>query len=148
MMLDLVLAIVHHMLVFGLAVMMATELARLRPGLTGADLTGLAKLDAGYGATAGLILIIGALRVVYGVKGAAYYLPNPWFWGKMAAFAAIGLISIAPTVTFLRWRKAQAADAGFTPSDAEIARTRRYLVWQLGLLLAVVSLAAAMARLG
>jgi putative membrane protein len=146
--LDLILAIGHHILVFGLAIMLATELARLRPGLTGANLTSLARLDAGYGATAGLILVVGVLRVIYGVKGAAYYLPNPWFWGKMAAFAAIGLISIAPTITFLKWRKAQVADAGFTPTDAEVARTRGYLVWQVGLLLVVVSLAAAMARLG
>ena len=146
--LDLILAIAHHILVFGMAVMMATELARLRPGLTGANLTGLAKLDAGYGGTAGLIIAVGVLRVIYGVKGAAYYVHNPWFWGKMAAFAAIGLISIGPTIAFLKWRKAQAAEPGFTPPDGEIARVRGYLVWQVGLLLVLVSLAAAMPRLG
>jgi len=146
--LDLILAIVHHLLVFGFAAMLATGLARLRPGLAGADLIRLAKLDAGYGATAGLIVVIGVLRVIYGVKGAAYYLPNPWFWGKMATFALMGLISIRPTIAFLKWRKAQATDPGFSPPDAEVATVRRYMVWQLGLLMLLVALAATMARLG
>lgn len=146
--LDLILAIFHHLLVFGFAAMIAVGMTRLRPGINGPDLVRLAKLDAGYGATAGLIVAIGVLRVLYGVKGAAYYLPNPWFWGKMATFAVMGLISIRPTLTFLKWRKAQAADPAFAPADAEVAQTRRYMVWQLGLLLLVAVLAATMARLG
>ena len=145
---DLTLAIAHHVLVFGLAVMMATELARLRPGLAGSDVARLARLDAGYGGTAGLIIVIGVLRVIYGVKGYAYYLHNPWFWGKMATFAVIGLLSIPPTIAFLRWRKAQALEAGFAPPDSEIARLRRFLVYQMALLVLVVALAATMARLG
>lgn len=146
--LDLILAIAHHLLVFGFAVMIAVGMTRLRPGLAGPDLVRLAKLDAGYGATAGLIVAVGILRVIYGVKGAAYYLPNPWFWGKMATFAVMGLISIRPTLAFLKWRKAQAADPGFSPSDADVATIRRYMVWQLGLLMLVAALAATMARLG
>ena len=145
---DLTLAIAHHVLVFGLAVMMATELARLRPGLAGSDVARLARLDAGYGGTAGLIIVIGVLRVIYGVKGYAYYLHNPWFWGKMATFAVIGLLSIPPTIAFLRWRKAQALEAGFAPPDSEIARISRFLVYQMALLVLVVALAATMARLG
>lgn len=144
---DLSLAILHHVLVFGLAVMMATELARLRPGLAGEEVARLARLDAGYGGTAGLIVAIGVLRVIFGVKGADYYIHNPWFWAKMATFAAIGLLSIPPTVTFLRWRKAQAAEPAFAPPDSEIARIRRFLVYQLGLLILVVAFAATMARM-
>lgn len=143
---DLSLAIVHHVLVFGLAVMMATELARLKPGLAGPDVARLARLDAGYGGTAGLIVVIGVLRVIFGVKGYAYYIHNPWFWAKMATFAAIGLLSIPPTIAFLRWRKAQAAEPAFAPPDSEVARIRRFLVYQLALLILVVAFAATMAR--
>ncbi len=145
---DLTLAIVHHILVFGLAVMMATELARLKPGLAGPEVARLARLDAGYGGTAGLIVVIGVLRVIYGVKGYAYYVGNPWFWAKMGAFGLIGLLSIPPTIAFLRWRKAQATEPGFAPPDSEIARIRRFLVYQMALLILVVALAATMARLG
>lgn len=145
---DLILAILHHMLVFGLAIMMAVELGRLRPGMTGAEAIKLAKLDAGYGATAGLILVIGVLRVIYGVKGWVYYEGNPWFWAKMAAFAGVGLLSVPPTLAFLRWRKAATADAGFAPTDAQVAGVRRFLLYQVALLMVVVACAAAMARLG
>lgn len=145
---DLILAILHHMLVFGLAITMAVELGRLRPGMSGAEAVKLARLDAGYGATAGLILVIGILRVIYGVKGADYYLHNPWFWAKMAAFAGVGLLSVPPTLAFIRWRKAAAADAGFAPTDAQVAGVRRFLIYQVALLMVLVACAAAMARLG
>ena len=145
---DLILAIAHHLLIVGLIVMMATEAARLRPGLNGEDLAALARMDAGYGATAGLIVVVGALRVVFGIKGYHYYLPNPWFWGKMVAFGAIGLLSVPPTLALLKWKKAQLADPGFTPADAEIARARRFVLGEIGLLPVVVACAAAMARLG
>lgn len=145
---DLILAILHHMLVFGLAITMAVELGRLRPGMTGAEAIRLARLDAGYGATAGLILVVGVLRVIYGVKGADYYLHNPWFWAKMAAFAGVGLLSIPPTLAFIGWRKAATAEPAFAPTDAQVAGVRRFLLYQVGLLMVVVALAATMARIG
>ena len=148
MMTDLILAILHHLLIVGLIVMMAIEFARLKPGLAGAELTSLARLDAGYGATAGLIVVVGVLRVIFGVKGYHYYLPNPWFWAKMVTFLAIALLSIPPTLALLKWRKGQAADAAFAPSEGEIAKARGYVLWEIRLLAVVVICAAAMARLG
>jgi len=145
---DLALAIAHHLLILGLIVMVALEFARLRPGLTGAELTALARLDAGFGATAALVVVVGVLRVIFGIKGYQYYLPNPWFWGKMAAFLAVGLCSIPPTVALLKWRKAQQTDPSFTPTDAEIARIRGLVLWEIRLLALVVVFAATMARLG
>ena len=148
MIIDLALAITHHLLILGLIVMVSLEFAWLRPGLTGPDLARLARLDAGFGATAGLIVAVGVLRVIFGIKGYAYYLPNPWFWGKMITFLVIGLLSIPPTLAFLKWKKAQAADPGFTPADADIARLRGLVLWEIRLLALVVAFAAAMARLG
>jgi putative membrane protein len=86
--------------------------------------------------------------VIYGVKGADYYLHNPWFWAKMAAFAGVGLLSVPPTIAFIRWRKSATADAAFAPTDAQVAGVRRFLVYQVGLLMVLVGCAAAMARLG
>jgi putative membrane protein len=142
-MLDLGLAVLHHVLVFGLVAMVASELVLVRPAMPPADAARVARLDAGYGISAGLIILVGVLRVVYGAKGPDYYLANPWFWAKMASFAAMGALSVPPTLRFLRWRK---AGPGFLPGPAEIAAIRRLLRLQLLLVVAILAFAATMAR--
>jgi putative membrane protein len=95
-----------------------------------------------------LVIVIGIARVVWGIKGAEFYLSNPWFWTKMATFLIIGLLSIPPTIAILKWRKAQAADAAFLPPAADLVRSRRYVKHEAMLLAIVFASAAAMARYG
>lgn len=143
---DLLLAILHHLLVFGIAVMLAGELALVRPGLTSDQALRAAKLDAGYGASAVLILVVGVARLHLGAKGSEWYEANLWFWAKMGAYGLVGLLSVPPTLAFLRWRKAIRADPTFAPSDAEVRRVRRWLVLEVTVLALVFVFAAAMAR--
>jgi putative membrane protein len=145
---DLVLAILHHLAVVCLIVLLAFEFALLKPGLNAKDLNRVARADAAYGATAGLVIVIGICRVIWGFKGADFYLSNPWFWAKMASFAAIGLLSIPPTMALLRWRKTSKRDSQFLPPDADVARLRVFLHSEVALLALVVVFAAAMARYG
>ena len=97
---------------------------------------------------AGLVILFGVCRVIWGFKGADYYLSNPWFWAKMASFAAIGLLSIPPTLALLKWRKRARNDAAFLPADADIMRLRGFIRAEVGLLMLVVIFAAMMARFG
>lgn len=145
---DLLLATLHHLLVFGLSAMLVAEAVLLRGRLDAALVGRLARIDAGYGACAGLLLVVGACRVAFGVKGYAFYLHNPWFHAKLGAFVLVGLLSILPTLRFLRWRKAVRADASFAPGDAELLRLQGVLRLELALLAAIFVLAAAMARYG
>lgn len=110
---DLILAILHHLAIVTLIVLLAFEFALLRPGLSTTDLRRLANVDAAYGAVAGLVVVIGVCRVIWGAKGPDFYLANPWFWAKMASFAAIGLLSLPPTLALLKWRKAMKQDLSF-----------------------------------
>jgi putative membrane protein len=140
---DLGLAVLHHVLVFGLVAMLASELVLVRAGMSPADAARAARLDGGYGMSAGLIILVGVLRVLYGAKGPDYYLANVWFWAKMASFAAVGALSVPPTLRFLSWRKAGPA---FLPEATEIARLRRFFKLQLLLVVAILVFAATMAR--
>lgn len=141
---DLILAVTHHLLVFGLIAMLAFERSLLSSNPV--DVARLARLDAGYGAVAGLVLLIGGARVVWGGKGWMFYESNPFFWTKLGAFVAIGLLSIPPTLAILRWRKAMRADPGFQPNAAEVARARAFTGWQMLALIPLLASAAAMAR--
>ena len=145
---DLLLAALHHLLVLGLIAMLVTELVLLRGTLDGAGLQRLARVDAGYGMNAGLLLAIGLLRVFYGLKGADFYLHNPWFHAKLGCFVLAGLLSILPTIRFMRWRKALAANSGYVPPPGEVASMLRVVRFELVLVAAILVFAAMMARFG
>ena len=143
-MLDLGLAIAHHIAVFGLVALLAMEGLALKDGAV--DPVRLAKIDGAYGLVAGLVIAIGVCRVIWGGKGWAYYAENPFFWSKVGLFLAIGLLSIGPTLLILRWRKAAAGAAPFTPPAAELKRARQWVGLEAVLLVPLLACAAAMAR--
>jgi len=139
--LNLVLAVAHHLAVFTLVAILAAEFALLRPGIGSKQLMQLSKIDAGYGAVAGLVIVVGILRVIFGGTGWEYYAGNWVFWAKMLAFLGVGLASIPPTIAIIRWRK-----AGGTPSAGDVNSARRFLYLEAGLLVFIPAFAAAMAR--
>lgn len=145
-MLDLVLAVLHHLLILSLAGLMMAGFVLVRSGLSGGALKTLGGIDASYGGTAVLILIVGFSRVFLGAKGPDFYLHNPVFWAKITAFAVVGLLSIAPTIAILRWRKQAAADPAFVPSDADVAKVRKVMLTELLVFALIPIFAAAMAR--
>ena len=140
-MLDLVLAVLHHLLIFALFGVLTGEVVAVRRGMDKPTVARVAAIDIWYGALAGLILIVGFSRAVFAAKGWAYYAHNGFFWAKIGAFAAIGLISVAPTLAFIRWRRADAA-----PADAEIDKVRGWLWIEVALFALLPAFAAAMAR--
>lgn len=144
-MLDLVLAAAHHVLVFALAGILAAELALVGPAMGAAEVRRLTMIDVGYGALAGAVIAVGAARVLLAAKGWAYYSANPFFWAKMATFAAIGVLSIVPTTRYLGWQRTFRQD-GSLPAAGAIRLVRAALWVQAALLAIVLFLAAAMAR--
>ena len=143
---DLILAVAHHLAVFSLVALFAAEFTLLQPGLSGARIRQLAGIDAAYGAVAGLVVVVGIIRVMFGAAGWEYYVGNHAFWGKMTAFLVLGLLTVQPTIAVRRWLKAQKSDVDFVPAAAEIAISRRFVHLQAAVLLLIPIFAAAMAR--
>lgn len=144
---DLLLASVHHLIVFGIAAVLAAELALMRPAAMSAQTVRLlGKFDAAYGLLALAILAAGFVRVWYGAKGPDFYLDNPMFWAKIGAFAAVGLLSIQPTMRIAAWQKASKAHAAFVPTQEEVGKLRRVLLIEIHVFALVPLFAAAMAR--
>ena len=148
MLIDLILAALHHVLLFALVAMLAAQAVLLRGPLDTSALQRIGRIDAGYGACAGLLLVAGLLRIGFGVKGHDFYLHNPWFHAKLGAFVLVALLSILPTLEFARWRKALRTDPAFRPDPARIGRARGIVRFELILVGAIFVLAAAMARFG
>jgi putative membrane protein len=137
---DFVLASGHHLAAFLLFAALFAEMVTLRPG-GATDGKRLSMLDAIYGLSALAVLGFGISRLLFAAKGWEFYQHNAFFWTKMALFAAVGLLSIPPTLAFRKWRK-----LGGPPDDSEVTRVRRYLHAQLLLFLFIPVAAAAMAR--
>jgi putative membrane protein len=144
---DFLLAILHHLIVFGIAAVLAAELALMRPAaMSPQTVRLLGRFDAFYGLLALAILGAGFVRVWYGAKGADFYLHNPMFWAKVGAFAVVGLVSVKPTIRILSWQKALKANAAFVPSLQEVGQLRRLMLIEVHVFVLIPIFAAAMAR--
>jgi putative membrane protein len=143
---EVLIAYVHFASVIALGALLCCELLLLWSEVGAREGQRLALIDLGYLVAAVLVLVSGLLRLNGFGKSAAFYLHNPVFWIKLALFVAIGLISIPPTMRFLRWRRA-ALSTGISPPAEEVAFARRYVVAEL-VLLAFIPLAAVLAARG
>lgn len=143
---DAALSYLHFVFAFILVAAIAAELFVLRLPVDARVARLLLRVDLFYGASAVGVILAGVARVFWGAKGAAFYAAQPMFWAKMAAFALVGLISIAPTRAFFRWVKAARADTAFAVSEPEAKRVRRLLMIEVHVLALVPLFAALMAR--
>lgn len=143
---DYLLAVAHHLIVFAIVTLVALEIALLKPPLDAARIERVARIDAIYGILAAAILVVGFSRVHFAAKGWYYYSHNLFFWLKIGIFALIGLISILPTMAFLRWRRSTRQDAAWAPAARELHRVRMLLHIEATLFVPLIAFAAAMAR--
>ena len=146
MMTDLVLAALHFILIFAIIGILGAEAGLVQDGMDGRQANRVAVLDRGYGAAAGLLLVVGFLRVFYGARGADFYLHNPVFWAKIGVFALAGALSVPPTIRFIVWQRRVRKEPSFRLAAADVRGVRRLIVAQLALLLVIPVLAGAMAR--
>jgi putative membrane protein len=140
-MLDLLLAVGHHLLIFGLFGIFCAEFWAVRPGMSSTTVARITAVDLWYGILAAAILVVGFCRAIFAAKGWGYYSHNAFFWAKLGSFAGVGLLSLPPTLAFMRWRKSALA-----PSESAVRSARRYLHWELALFVLLPIFAAAMAR--
>jgi putative membrane protein len=104
----------------------------------------LLAADAAWGAAAGLWIVSGLGRVFFGGKEPGFYWRNGFFWMKLALFGAIVVLELAPMITFTRVRMARGK--GLPLPGFSVEAYRRINAVEVGLVVAIVFLAAFMAR--
>ena len=140
------MAFLHHLMAFALVAAVVYEFIAYRQGLTIEEARRIQRADLLYGISAGLLLVIGLLRVFYFEKGPAFYSQNPFFWLKMNTFLVVGLLSIDPTIRYLRWNKTLKENKAPEINDNEFKRTRLLLSLEVIGLAVILFAAAMMAR--
>jgi putative membrane protein len=139
-------AFLHHVAAFALVAALVVEFVLIRDELNAATARRLARADMVLGISAGVLLVVGLLRVFYFEKGAAFYFHSVAFMAKLALFVLVALLSIYPSVKFISWSKA--VRRGVAPNvDAGTLRAIRRLVHLelIGVVL-ILLFAALMAR--
>lgn len=143
---DALLAWIHFVLAFVLVGALVAEAFVMRLPIDARVALLLRRIDLFYGVSAALLIGAGVSRVIWGAKGWAYYQVQPFFWAKMAAFAAIGLVSILPTLAFRHWARQAKAAPSFQAPDAAARRIRGYVVFETHLVALLLLFAVLMAR--
>ncbi len=144
--LSAIMAFLHHLAAFTVVTCLGVEIALFKPPLTAVQARRLMVTDNLFGASAGLVLVAGLLRVFFFEKGAAYYFSNAFFLTKLSLFLLAALISIYPTVVFLSWRKP--LKNGLVPEipDARRIRARMCMMLELTAIVGILFCAPFMAR--
>lgn len=135
----------HFISIFTLFAALAIEHLLFKPVLDATTARKIGAADAVYGISAGLVLLTGIARMIH-EKGLGFYMQHWAFHVLVTLFVLVGLISIYPTLVFLRWRKQ--TKIGQAPLlDASTAQ-RVIMIIRLELLLMLIIplFAALMAR--
>jgi putative membrane protein len=139
---EIVLRYLHFVCIFTIVGSLVSEHLLLKKELTRNDLLKLSKIDAVYGLAAMLLLIVGGTLWLGGFgKPTAFYSKNWIFHTKLTLFILVGLLSIYPTIFFIKNRKGD---------PAELIKIPNVIFWMLRLeitlLFVIPLLAGLMAR--
>jgi putative membrane protein len=141
-------AFLHHLAAFTLVGALAVEFVLIGQELSLATARRLTAADAVLGAAAGILLVVGLLRVFFFEKGAAYYFHSHAFLTKLSLFIIVALVSIVPTREFLSWRGALKAGQVPAVDATRLRRVRMIIHGELAAVVVILLCAAIMARGG
>ena len=139
-------AYLHYASILGLAGSLIVELVIYNQNIHQKELKILQKADSIYGLTAILVVATGLIRTFYFEKGSEYYWGNYVFLTKFSLFVIIGLLSIYPTVVFLKWGKELKKSGTFQVMDQQHSYISKIIRIEVILLFIIPLLAAMMAR--
>ena len=143
---DAILQFLHISAILALVVFISSEAALCRPEWMNATIVErLVKVDRIYGIAAGVVLATGLVRIYFGTKGAGWYWGNWLLHLKLTLFVLVGLISILPTMRFIRWRQALRAD-GSLPAPEDVRKARKLVMLQAHIIPVIPLAAAFLAR--
>jgi putative membrane protein len=135
------MAFLHHVLAFTLTACLVYEFIAYHKMMSMAEIRRIQRADIAYGISAGLLLLVGLLRVFFFEKGPNFYTHNPFFWVKMAAFLLVAFLSVDPTIRYIRWNKSLRQNEVPEISEPEYKRTR-LLLWLEVIGIVIILLAA------
>jgi putative membrane protein len=144
--LDAVLAYLHFTAIFILFAFLSIEVVLLKRALDAGAVRLLGRIDIWYFGAAIVVLVTGFLRLVLGAKGPDFYLQSWPIYVKVGLYLVVAVVSVTPTLVFIRWRRELDHDAAWQVPAGELARMRRLVMIELHLAAMIPLVAVIMAR--
>ncbi len=114
--LEIILRYLHFISVFAIVGALVSEHLLLKSALSRKDLLRLSKIDGVYGLAVLSLLGVGMTLWLGGFgKPTEFYSSNPVFHIKLTLFVVIGLLSIYPTVFFIKQAKGDPSETVLIP---------------------------------
>lgn len=139
-------AFLHHVAAFSLVAALAVELVLIKGDLTVVGARKILLADLVFGAAAGVVLVVGLLRVFCFEKSASYYFHSASFIAKLSLFVLVGLLSIYPTREFLSWKAPLKQGRIPDLNSRKLRAIRSVMHWELTGIVLIILCAALMAR--
>jgi putative membrane protein len=139
-------AFLHHGAAFMVFASLVVQRVLTRDELTLVTARRVLDADRIFGIAAGVLLVVGMLRVGFFEKGPAFYWHNAAFIAKLSLFVIVGLLSIYPTIEFLKWRKPLREGVLPVVAAEKLETIRRLIGMELGAVMLIIACAALMAR--
>ena len=136
----------HFVAFFALAAALVLELALINESLSVETAKRIQRADRIIGLAAALLLVFGFLRVFYFEKGSEYYFDNIFFQIKLGLFFVAALISLIPTMQFVRWNHQLKQGIAPAMTSASVKRLKRIIHWELVLIGGIMLCASLMAK--
>lgn len=143
---DALLAYFHFTAIFLMFAFLTAEAMMLRNAPDAAMVKLLARIDLWYLGALAVTLVSGLARLFWGAKGAAFYMANPAFQGKMVLFVAVAALAVVPARMFMRWSRQSLAGGGCDIAPDEVKRARRFVMIELHIASLLPLAAVLMAR--
>jgi putative membrane protein len=103
---EILLRYLHFISIFAIVGSLVSEHLLLKKELTRGEISRLSRIDAVYGIAALTLLAVGLTLWLGDIgKPAIFYSKNWIFHIKISLFAIVGLLSIYPTIFFIKNRK-------------------------------------------
>lgn len=125
---DILIRYLHLFAVVILAGSVIIENMAISKTVTKEDIRQLVKVDAAYGISAAIVLACGLALWLWVGKPSEFYNSNPIFHAKIALFVLVGLLSIYPTVFFIRQRNTESASIAVPNSVIRALRVELILL--------------------
>jgi putative membrane protein len=129
-----IVAWIHYVAIMLMIASLLGEHLLLKSEMGFADARTIQRLDIIYGASAAVVLASGIARMFL-EKGATYYMQSGAFHALLGVFVLAALLSIYPTIVFLRWRAETRAGRGQRLEPSRLNMLQMILRTELALVL-------------
>jgi len=118
----------HFIGIIVLASMLVVEHMLVKNRISVKEVKRIAVIDAVYGGSAVVVFFAGLSLWLWVGKPSAFYTGNPIFHAKLVAFVLLVLLSIYPTVFYLKHRKSTASVVDVPNKLVNIIRAELFLL--------------------